>query len=537
MSTEKLSPRQQMIGLMYLVLLAMLAMNASKDLLNAFIFLDDGIKVTNENLSNGNETVFQKIQSSAALGSEKAISALNNAKAIQLASNELSSSIDLYKKEIIELGGGIDEETGIPLGKDNQDVGAEYLLVNKKGEELKVKIEAYKKALIGMIDSKDSAIVNSLSQLLSTPEYEDYENNKSSWESGISEHLPLVAVTANLSNIDTYVQNAETQVLNYLYEGIALDTYKVNKILATSTANKSYVLQGEQYDANVFLAAADTTQEPIILIGEYDTALYKSSGKIKFLGKVDSLPVRGGIGNYSIQTKETGNHTWGGIMKVPHPNPKRKGEYLMYPFENSYTVAAPSAVISSEKLNIMYLKLKNELNVSAPGISSDKLRVRATNNCSTREVSPGKYVFKPTRTGRIDIIVEMKQDDGSYKKIASQPWTGKRLPKPVVNLLKSPMEGSFGRNKFRVPGAEKFEAIYSPDFPMNGKITIEKCFVNVSIDGSSYQTPISLPGGHFNPAFKRLVRRLRSGSKVGVEMRIRGEDGLAYTIYGKANIR
>ena len=103
MSTEKLSPRQQMIGLMYLVLLAMLAMNASKDLLNAFIFLDDGIKVTNENLSNGNETVFQKIQSSAALGSEKAIAALNNAKAIQKASDDLSASIDLYKKMIAKL--------------------------------------------------------------------------------------------------------------------------------------------------------------------------------------------------------------------------------------------------------------------------------------------------------------------------------------------------------------------------------------------------------------------------------------------------
>lgn len=536
MSTEKLSPRQQMIGLMYLVLLAMLAMNASKDLLNAFIFLDDGIKVTNENLSTGNETVFQKIQSSAALGSKKAILALNHAKEIQKASDELSANIQLYKKEIIDLGGGIDEETGIPFGKDNQDVGAEYMLVNKKGEELKAKINAYKNQLISMVDSKDSGIVNSLSQLLATPEYVDYENNKATWESGISEHLPLVAVTANLSNIETYVQNAETQVLNYLYEGIALDTYKVNKILATSVSEKSYVLQGEQYDANVFLAAADTTQEPIILIGEYDTSHYKATGEVHFLGAVDSLPVRGGVGNYSIKTDKTGNHVWGGIMKVPHPNPKRKGEYLLYPFENSYTVAAPSAVISSEQLNIMYLGLNNEINVSAPGISSDKLRVSANNRCTYREVSPGKYIFKPSRTGKTDIIVEMKQDDGSFKRISSQTWTSKRLPKPRITLINDEIPGAITKSKFKVPSRKKIFPTYSPDFPLAGDIQIQKCTVQFYTNGN-WTTEMNLPMGAFNTRFYDVLNALRRGDLIDFKMTAKGQDGIPHALQVTTKIR
>ncbi len=528
MAGKNLSPRQQMIGLMYLVLLAMLAMNASKDLLNAFIFLDEAINVTNDNLDSGNETVFKKIESSAALGSEKAVTALNQATQIKKSSGDLTSTITLFKKDIIDLGGGTDAETGIPLGKDNQDVGAEYIMTNKKGEELKLKLEQYKKQLVSFIDPKDSSVIQSIQQILATPPYEDYEKNQLSWESGISEHLPLVAVTANLSNIETYVQNAETQVLNYLYEGIALDTYKVNKILATSTSKKSYVLQGDAYNANVFLAAADTTQEPIILIGEYDTLLFEKTGKVKFLGKVDSLPVRGGIGKYVVETDEVGAHSWGGIMKVPHPNPKRKGEFLMYPFKSSYTVAAPTAVISSEQLNIMYLGLNNEISVSAPGISSDKLEVKATNRCVVQKKSNGKYTFKPGKTGKITIQVFVKEN-GISKQISSQNWTGKRLPKPRLTLLKKEIKRSINKNKFKVPGNQKFETSYPPSFPLSGKIKIEKCTVSCELD-DGWSRPYKLINGVFSKDFKNLLDRMKRGKRLEISMKVRGQDNIPYDI-------
>lgn len=533
MAGKNLSPRQQMIGLMYLVLLAMLAMNASKDLLNAFILLDNGINITNQNLQAGNQVVFDKIQSSAALGSDKAVKALKNAQFIQSSARDLLTTIKQYKKELIELGGGINEETGIPLGKDNQDVGAEYLLVSKKGAALKEKIELYKTTLINMIQKNDTGLITSISQILATPEHVDYENNKSSWESGISEHLPLVAVTANLSNIETYVQNAQTQVLGYLHEGIALDTYKVNKILATSISQKSYVLQGEEYKAQVFLAAADTTQEPLILIGAYDTSLYKRSGKVNFFGKVDSLPVHGGIGDYQIKTNETGRQTWGGIMKVPHPNPKRKGEYLSYPFKSEYTVAAPSAVISSEQLNLMYLGLNNEIAVSAPGMTADEIRVTATNRCSVSPMGNGKYKFKPSRTGTIAIQVARKSDG---KIIASQNWTGKRLPKPRLTLLKKELKPLMTKNKFKVPGNKKFETSYSPDFPLSGKLTIEKCLVSFEVNGN-WSTATNYERGIFNTDFQRKLQAQRRGDRIEITMKVRGQDGIPHDLPYTVKIR
>ena len=94
MSAEKLSPRQQMIGIMYLVLLAMLAMNASKDLLNAFIFLEDGIDVTTKNFNNTNQTIYTKISNASATGSRLAVQTDKNAVEIGKSSNKLFNEIE-----------------------------------------------------------------------------------------------------------------------------------------------------------------------------------------------------------------------------------------------------------------------------------------------------------------------------------------------------------------------------------------------------------------------------------------------------------
>ena len=79
MASGKQTPRQAMVGMMYLVLLAMLAMNASKDLLNAFIFLEDGIDVTTKNFNSTNKSIYSKITTAAASGADVAIKAQKNA--------------------------------------------------------------------------------------------------------------------------------------------------------------------------------------------------------------------------------------------------------------------------------------------------------------------------------------------------------------------------------------------------------------------------------------------------------------------------
>lgn len=534
MAGGKQTPRQAMIGMMYLVLLAMLAMNASKDLLNAFIFLEDGINVTTKNFNNTNQTIYDKISESAATGADIAIEANQKALSIAKSANELFIEIDKYKRDIIDIGGGIDEDTGVPIGKDNQDVGAEYLVVKGHGETLKRKIGAYKAQLINLVDAQDTGVINGINKLLETPEHVDYEGVTSPWENGISEYLPLAAVTANLTNLQSYIRNAEAQVLNYIHEEININALKVNKIFATSIAQSGYVLQGDEYSANIFLAAADTNQSPIITVGDYDTAHYRSTGEIKFIGETSDLPVKGGIGNFKFQASETGNHSWGGIMKVPHPNPKMKGKFLEYPFVNQYTVAAPSAVISSDQLNIMYKGVDNEMSVSAPGMKSEDLVVAAP-GCSIQPKGDGKFIIKPNRTGRVQITVSAKIN-GEQKVISQQYWKSSMLPKPILRIPGV-------RGKF--VSAKTLESIltnvgikveYDKSFPISAKPTVKKPMIGyVSTEGIMPDKPLA--GKKISKNTAKVIKRLRRGNTVTITLKAVGPDGVPHNLDKTVTIR
>lgn len=533
MAGEKLSSRQQMIGMMYLVLLAMLAMNASKDLLNAFIFLEDGINVTTKNFNNTNSGVYNKIQQAAATGANVAVIANKNAAVIQQKSNDLYNLLQTYKSELIELGGGLDEETQIPVGKDNQDIGAEYLITEKKGEELKLKILEYKNILLYYINPEDSLIKAGIIKLLQTPEHKDYEGVTSPWENGISEYLPLAAVTANLSNLQSYIRNAESQTLNYLYENLSIDAYKVNKIKAATIAQSGYVLQGENYNANIFLAASDTTQEPIIIVGDYDTAFFNQTGSIKFTGTTDTLPVNGGVGQYKLEAQNTGNFNWGGIIKVPHPNPKRKGEYLVYPFTNNYTVAQPNAVISSDQLNIMYKGLKNEISISAAGMQSDNLVVTAT-NCIVSATGNGKYVFTPNKTGRIIISVSAKVN-GHNKLLSTQTWKSVRLPKPLVEIP-GVRNGQISASTLAAILTTNGVVLkYDPSFPISTKPQFKAG--GIEAQTSNGLTSFKLENKKLSTLKRDQISGLSRGSKVFFSIKAKGADGITHNMTTTVKIK
>lgn len=535
MAGGKQTPRQQMIGIMYLVLLAMLAMNASKDLLNAFIFLEDGIDITTSNFNNTNQTIYDKISTAAATGSETAVKTNQNASLIADAANDLFKEIEQYKKDIIEIGGGVDEESGVPVGKDNQDIGAEYLVVKGHGNDLKKHIGKYKADLVALIDPQDTAIVNGITKLLETPTHVDYEGVESPWENGISEYLPLAAVTANLTNLQSYVRNAESQVLSYIYEEIGIDVLKVNKISATSIAQSGYVLQGDEYSANIFLAASDTTADPIVTVGDFDTAYYRQTGQIKFIGETQDLPVNGGIGQFKIKAEETGNHAWGGIMKVPHPNPKRKGEYLSYPFVNNFTVAAPSAVISSDQLNIMYMGLDNEISISAPGMKSDDLTVTASNGCRVSSKGGGKFVFVPNRGGRLNITVSAKIN-GESKVISQQTWKSKRLPKPLISIP-GLRNGRMTKGALAtVLASVGAKPIYDPSFPISTKPKTISLKAEMNKGGNLTEDKM-LNSGKAKQRTINQIKALSRGHSVTLYMKAKGADGITHNISQTITIR
>jgi gliding motility-associated protein GldM len=529
MAGKNETPRQKMIGLMYLVLLAMLALNASKDLLNAFLYLDNGINLNNQNFSVNNQNIVDKIAVNAATGSQKAIENLKIAQEINLKSNSIISLIDQYKKAIIENGGGLDEH-GIPIAKDNQDIGANYLIFEKKGENLRNELGEFKSFILKHIDVNDKEIIKSIECLLNTPDYVDYEGTKTNWENGLSEHLPLVAVTANLSNIQTYVQSSSAQVLSYLQEQISSDSYKVNQIMATVLPHESYVLSGDEFKAEIFLAAADTTQEPIIVVGNYNESLFNEKNIVEFLGKTDTLKASKGKGLYTVKPNTVGNNIIKGIMFVPHPNPKMKGKFLQYPFQNQYTVGAPTAVISSSQLQMMYMGIENIIEVSASGIQNNQITLYSP-QADVIKKNNGIYTVIPKRLGNVDLDVIYTNEEGHKKLIGKQTWKSNRLPKPEIEFLRKDLEKSYAKGAFEIPLYQYFTAKYPTGFPVTTPPILKSCDVEFSIQGQLYF--VKLDKGKFNNDFKRNMDKTRPGDKLEINIQAKTPDGITHTITEK----
>ena len=100
MSGGKETPRQKMIGMMYLVLTALLALNVSKEILNAFVIIEDGLNVTNKNFDSKNELLYSKFDKAMADNKTKTEPWYKKAKEAKKKSAELCAFVDEIKSEM-----------------------------------------------------------------------------------------------------------------------------------------------------------------------------------------------------------------------------------------------------------------------------------------------------------------------------------------------------------------------------------------------------------------------------------------------------
>jgi hypothetical protein len=197
---------------------------------------------------------------------------------------------------------------------------------------------------------------------------------------------------------------------------------------------------------------------------------------------------------------------------------------LTYPFENKFLVAQPSAVVSSEKLNIMYLKIPNEINISVPGVASEKVRVSAE-NCSVNKISHGKFNITPSRAGNINFIVQAEIRPGEWETMGSYQWKAKQLPEPGIYLGVNAIKSKHTRSELIANG--KILARYSPDFPMNSNPKISTCKIEIYTNGALIYEK-NIPGGNFSQEVIDKINSARPGSMVYFSGKTIGEDQITY---------
>ncbi len=393
-SNLRLSPRQRMINLMYIVLTAMLALNVSSDVLDGFTQVQDGLSHTNQNFAQRNDAVYASLETAARNNPDKAGKWHELATEVRRESHALCNTIDSLKLAIVRKADG---EKGNPdniRNRENLEASSVVMLspVSGNGERLRQKVESFRGFVAPMIT--DSVTRTGIESMLSTESRKtDTSDAIRSWEAVKFENQPVVAAVALLSKLQNDVLYAEGEALSALAGAVDAGDVRVNEMNAFVIPESRYVMRGSPYKAEIVLAAVDTTARPALVI----------DGK-----KLDASST------YSFVPGKSGAYSYNGYLEMPHPD----GTTSKHSFTGDYVVMDPVATVSATLMNVLYAGIDNPVEISVPGLPVSSVSATMTNGTLTRQGD--RWVARPSTPGQPAVIsVSAKTPDGHTSQVAS----------------------------------------------------------------------------------------------------------------------
>ena len=408
------TPRQKMIGMMYLVLTAMLALNVSADILNGFALVDNSLRASISAANNRNAKLYRDFQDANAENPEKVQEWYNKAIELQQRADSLYNYIQHFKealatladgKESVEARRAAEGDPTIHIEKiDNIDVGGQYAIQEGHGVELK-EVIAYYRDFAAEMAERDEELRNTILKSLATERgYNAHIKDSCDWEVAVFDFMPLGATNIILTKMMNDVRSTEGQLLQYLEDQTDAGDLRVNKLNAYVIPTSNYVIRGGKYSAQIILAAVDSTQRP-----EY----YIEGQRINDHGLYEAAATSVGLKKYT------------GWISYLDP---ASGEMKNLEFKSEYNVSEPAVTISNNDLNIMYRGYDNKFSISVPGVSNDKVKVTVNGASLTQQ--GGLWIIKPNETTKSVTVNVSAELDGKMQPMGSRDYRVRALPKP-----------------------------------------------------------------------------------------------------------
>lgn len=500
------TPRQKMIGMMYLVLTAMLALNVSTDILNGFTLVDDSLHSSMEASVTRNEKLYRDFKEATDQNPEKMQEWYNDAIELKHRADSLYNYIQDFKTQIAILADGQkkvaerEQLTGDGArnieGNSNLDVTAQYAIVQGNGAILKDMVAMYRDYIVDLANN-DAELRDEFTRVFATDKgWNAHEKDSCDWEVAIFEGMPVGASITILTKMQNDVRTTESEMIQYLMDRTDAGDLRVNKLNAYIIPKSDYVIRGGKYSAQIILAAVDSTQRP-----EY----YVEGQRINDQGL------------YEVVANSVGLRKFKG--QIAYLNPA-SGEMEYLPFESEYTVGEPSVTISNNDLNIMYRGYNNQFSISVPGVSNEKIKVDVAGAAVTR--NGGLWIIKPGDAAKKVTITVSAELEGKMQPMGSREYRVKALPKPGAYFKSGETEyqdGNIARGALLNPNATVI-ASYGPDglLDLPFKITSFKVNINGVITEAK--------GDRFTKDQLTRLGKLKKGAIVVItDIRAKGPDG------------
>lgn len=541
MGHGKETPRQKMIGMMYLVLTAMLALNVAKEVLDAFVNIDHGLNNSTVNTVKKNQLVYDDFKQRLSVSEAAVRPKYEEAMKIKERADSICHHIYECKKEMLFIIGDTaaihDTEDGhhevhMEKIKRKDDlnaaaqvmVGAEESQKKGEGHKLEKEIDEFREYIAEIVSDKD--IVKSIKEALNTDPVK-HADQEHPWVSANFEHLPIAGVISILSGIENNVRNAEADVIGYLFSQIDAGSFKFNKLEATVIPNSNYIIRGNEYGADIFIAASDSTTKPIVKIGKVNK-IENDDGSIDYemAGSYDSLPIANGRGKYSVSANSLGNKSYEGLIYLKKP----MGGFIKKYFKNEYQVAQAQVVISPTKMNVFYSGLENPVEVSVPGVPPDKLQVGMTGGRIYR--SGGGYIAKPSGRSSKCVVSVSGEINGEQRRMPSKTFRVKPVPDPIGKFAQT----SGGEVRKSILSTARYVRAELPDFLFDLTFKVVSFNMYTVVNGFTVEYPQN--GNQISNQQKQLLRNAKPGQRIVIEeIKVKKPDGSVKKLKGAISLK
>lgn len=443
------TPRQKMIGMMYLFYTALLALNVSSEILTSFVKINESIQKTTSNYSEKTKSLYAKIDNSALEQPGKYTKLAQQAHELERQSNEFIQNIEDLKLLILRESQGPEATLDGEIKKMDDLHAATIVMVGEggpmMGKQLRGWLDSYRELLLGIIEDTSLTVYKNVAKNLEAKDQFDNKEAPWSWEETLCRGMPMIGTMAMLSKLQADIRNSEADVLEFMIAELEGLDIRITALEALVSSPRSFVIRGGKYSSNVFLGARDTSMRPTIYL-TYNAPFYDSTvvnGEVQYKlrqgANYDTLPIdESGKGLHVRDCGGVGDFNYGGLVHYK----SNKGD-MWLPYKAVYQVGDAGFTVSASACNVFYRGLDNPVEVAVSGYPQEAVSVSISGGASISRSGAGYIVKVPASVSakEVSITVSVRTEEG-VRTLGSKTFSVLNVPPPTIVIAGAYKDGA-----------------------------------------------------------------------------------------------
>lgn len=448
------SPRQRMINLMYLVFIAMMALNMGKEVLSAFGLMNEKLQTANERYQLTNEAAFAELERKEQEKPEDYKEALEKARQVRELSNEYYAYLNTLKEDVMSQASN---KTDYQVMDKSDFLDEKFFKTDglkPEGQKFLDEINKYRTQLVSLLGAKDEALKKIIEERFSTGEnnkVKDREGNTVGWVQYNYEGFPYIASVTKFSQLQSDIRQTEQDFYKAMLGEKMKDELSMKHYTTLLEQSRGAYYANQQFDGAIVLGRKDNSTKPKRVELTLDGRKLSESEVEVVEGKI----------RLKVNTGNVGEHKIAGTLYYEQDGQETPVEVA----QSFTTIPRPNeAVISADKMNVVYRGVVNPMTISMPGVPDNQVTASAPG--LSRKSGPN-YIMKPN-VGSAEVTINVTGTIEGQKFSSSKKFRIKDIPKPEGAILRT--TGAVKLAKANILAGELSVAFNDFDFDLSTRV-------------------------------------------------------------------